>query len=98
MHAWIFKSNDTCACAANLNRNCPHTYIYGKLGTLAKYQCWNKTDKTGISTGQSVSVKGFQVSLWEVTECVKPSSIDNNIGIASFCLIISLVCKMVSFF
>ena len=63
MHAWIFKSNDTCACVANLNRNCPHTYIYGKLGTLAKYQCWDKTDKTGISTGQSVSVSQWLSSV-----------------------------------
>ena len=37
-----FKSNDICACVANLNRNCPHTYIYRKLGTLAMYQCWDK--------------------------------------------------------
>ena len=69
------------------------------------YQCWDKTDKTGISTGLDLyqSANGFQVSLWEATECVKPgvkpSSIDNNIGIASFCLIIiSFVCKMLSFF
>ena len=65
------------------------------------YQCWDKKDKTGISTGLDLyqSANGFQVSLWDVTECVKPSSIDNNIGIASFCLIIiSFVCKMLSFF
>ena len=60
MNAWIFKSNDTCACVANLNRNCPHAYIYGKLGILDMYQYW---DKTGISTGQSVSVSQWLSSV-----------------------------------
>ena len=63
MHEWIFKSNGTCTCIANLNRNCPHIYIYGKLGTLDMYQSRDKTDKTGMSTGQSVSVSQWLSSV-----------------------------------
>ena len=44
------------ACIANPNAE---TSVYGKVETLVMYQSWDKTDKTGMSSGHSAS--GFHL-------------------------------------
>ena len=76
------------ACVANLNAETAHIHIW-QSRNLSMYQNCNKTDnitlkKVRVLGNLYQSANGFQVSLREIMEFVKPSSIDKNMDCQFF--------------